>query len=71
MKIILRSLKRYMILDAGTYSVVGQVCDRILVMKDGEVVESGPSRDVLLAPQHPYTRRLLAALPVLPAAEAA
>ena len=44
-------------------AVVGQVCDRILVMKDGEVVESGPSQDVLTSPRHAYTRRLLAAVP--------
>jgi len=31
------------------------------VLKDGEVVESGPAREVLHAARHPYTRRLLAA----------
>jgi peptide/nickel transport system ATP-binding protein len=42
-------------------AVVAQVCDRILVMKQGRVVESGATRSVLSAPRHPYTRALLAA----------
>lgn len=43
--------------------VAAQICDRILVMKSGEVVEQGPSARVLTAPDHPYTRDLLAAAP--------
>jgi ABC-type microcin C transport system duplicated ATPase subunit YejF len=34
---------------------------RVLVMKDGQVVEQGEASAVLSAPAHPYTRRLLAA----------
>ncbi|MDT3331003.1 ABC transporter ATP-binding protein [Microbacterium sp. KSW-18] len=37
--------------------------DRIIVMNQGEIVESGPSRAILEAPQHPYTQRLVAAAP--------
>ena len=51
--------------------VVHHLADDVLVMKDGEVVESGDVDAVFTRPAHPYTRRLLAALPVLPAAEAA
>ncbi|MEI4472298.1 ABC transporter ATP-binding protein [Frigidibacter sp. MR17.24] len=43
--------------------VAAQICDRILVMKAGEVVEQGPAARVLTAPDHPYTRDLLAAAP--------
>ncbi|MGE7991031.1 dipeptide ABC transporter ATP-binding protein [Pseudomonas sp. NPDC089554] len=45
--------------------VVQQVSDRVLVMKDGAVVESGPVREVFARPQHAYTRTLLAAIPFL------
>ncbi len=44
-------------------AVVAQIADRVVVMKQGEGVESGTTRQILTAPQHPYTRRLLAAIP--------
>ncbi|MGW5699679.1 ATP-binding cassette domain-containing protein [Amycolatopsis japonica] len=42
-------------------AVVASVCERVLVMLDGEIVEAGTTRDVLTAPQHEYTKKLLAA----------
>jgi len=42
-------------------AVVGAVCDRLLVMRHGEVVEAGPAAQVLSAPASPYTATLLAA----------
>ncbi|MCP2167577.1 dipeptide ABC transporter ATP-binding protein [Goodfellowiella coeruleoviolacea] len=42
------------------------IADRVAVMYQGELVEVGPVEDVLLAPQHPYTRSLLAAMPNAP-----
>ncbi len=39
------------------------ICESMIVMKKGKLVESGPSQQVLSAPQDPYTQRLLAAVP--------
>ena len=43
--------------------VVSQVSDRVIVMKDGEIVEQGPAYDIFKKPKHPYTKQLLAAIP--------
>jgi peptide/nickel transport system ATP-binding protein len=43
--------------------VVAQLCDRVLVMYAGSVVEHGDVRSVFQRPQHPYTQKLLAAIP--------
>ncbi len=44
-------------------SLASEYCDRVVVMHAGHVVESGPVADLLSAPRHPYTARLLAATP--------
>ncbi|MFM1935392.1 MAG: Oligopeptide transport ATP-binding protein OppF [Planctomycetota bacterium] len=44
-------------------AVIHHICDRIAVMKDGRIVEEGTREQVIDAPQHPYTRRLLLAVP--------
>ncbi|MFD9033655.1 dipeptide ABC transporter ATP-binding protein [Streptomyces sp. NPDC059567] len=57
--------------DAGTalllishdLAVVARLADRIAVMHDGRLVETGPAAHLLEAPAHPYTRRLLEAVP--------
>ena len=46
-------------------SVVGHVCDRVAVMHRGQIVELGRTEEVYTNPQHPYTRRLIAAIPTL------
>ncbi|MFC5420548.1 dipeptide ABC transporter ATP-binding protein [Bosea eneae] len=51
-------------------SVVRHLCDRVAVMYRGRIVEEGPAGEVYDNPQHDYTRRLLAAVPVLPEAAA-
>ena len=43
--------------------VAAQVCDSIAVMRDGEIVEMGSTKDVFAQPRHQYTRELLAAVP--------
>jgi ABC-type glutathione transport system ATPase component len=40
-------------------AVVASVCERVLVMLDGEIVEAGSTREVLTRPKHEYTRKLL------------
>ncbi len=44
-------------------ALVRRFADRIAVMKDGEIVETGPVAEVFAAPAHPYTRMLLASVP--------
>src|SRR5262249_50818461 len=46
-------------------TIVEQICDRLLVMKDGRIVEEGPTKVVFEAPRHPYTKALLDAVPRL------
>ena len=46
-------------------AVVSQVAERVAVMYGGSLVETGPAREVLRAPAHPYTRGLLQAVPTL------
>jgi peptide/nickel transport system ATP-binding protein len=47
-------------------AVVRQVADEVMVMRDGEVCESGDAEQIFTRPAHPYTRELLAAVPDLP-----
>jgi peptide/nickel transport system ATP-binding protein len=45
-------------------AVVGMLADRVAVLYRGQLVEQGPVTQVLSEPRHPYTQRLLAAVPV-------
>jgi peptide/nickel transport system ATP-binding protein len=46
-------------------AVVGEVASRVAVMRAGQLVEEGPTARILTAPEHAYTRSLLAAVPTL------
>ncbi len=45
--------------------VVAEVADRVIVMLNGEMVEERPVKDIFADPRHPYTKKLLSAVPVL------
>jgi peptide/nickel transport system ATP-binding protein len=47
------------------FGVVAEIADKVAVLQHGELVETGTVEEVLTRPQHPYTRRLLAAVPSL------
>jgi peptide/nickel transport system permease protein len=47
------------------FGVVSAICDRVAVMYAGRIVETGPADEILAAPAHPYTDRLIACVPVL------
>jgi ABC-type dipeptide/oligopeptide/nickel transport system ATPase component len=48
-------------------SVAG-ICDRVVILHEGQLVESGTTAQVLTAPRHAYTQRLIAAMPHMPQA---
>jgi peptide/nickel transport system ATP-binding protein len=45
--------------------VVAEMCDRVIVMYAGQVIEEAPVRELFQHPQHPYTRGLIASIPTL------
>ncbi|MBX3078712.1 MAG: dipeptide/oligopeptide/nickel ABC transporter permease/ATP-binding protein [Cryobacterium sp.] len=50
------------LLVTHNFGVVADLCDRVAVMQNGRLVEAGEVRGLLRAPQHPYTKNLLAAM---------
>ena len=60
-----RELRLTLLLIAHNMAVVRHVCERMMVMYLGRVVEAGPTERLVADPRHPYTRALLAAVPRL------
>ncbi len=64
---LLRDMRRTLglgvLLITHDLSVIAQAADRVAVMYAGRIVETGPVRDVLRHPRHPYTQGLLASMP--------
>lgn len=52
-----------LVLVSHDLSVIRHVCDQVAVMRSGSIVEVAPTEQLFENPQHPYTRRLLAAIP--------
>ncbi len=63
-----RTTEMTLVLVSHDIGVVQNLSDAVIVMKDGRIVERGATEDVLLRPQEQYTKTLLAAIPVIPAA---
>ena len=60
-----RTLGTSMILVTHNLGIVSETADRVAVMYAGQIVEMGKVRELIDSPEHPYTRALLAAVPVL------
>jgi oligopeptide transport system ATP-binding protein len=71
---LMRELKQTsntaIVLITHALGVVAGLCDRVMVMYGGRIVEEAPVRDIFYAPQHPYTQGLLRSTPRLDEAHA-
>jgi peptide/nickel transport system ATP-binding protein len=65
MKELQQEIEMSIILITHDFGVVAGMCDRVVVMKDGELVEANDVTSIFNAPKHPYTKKLLEALPRL------
>ncbi len=65
MKSIKHNHNMAILLITHNFGIVADFADRVAVMFRGKIVESGPTKEVLRSPQHPYTRSLIACIPRL------
>lgn len=62
---LLRTEESSLLFVTHDMSVAKKLADRILVMKEGKIVEEGSRDQIFQNPQHPYTQKLLMAIPKL------
>ena len=62
---IQKETKTSILLITHDMSVVAKMCDRVIVMYAGQIIECAPVDQIFASPQHPYTERLLSAIPRL------
>jgi len=51
-------------------ALVALLCERLIVLEKGKIVEQGETQEILSNPQHAYTRKLLTSLPRMPKTDA-
>ena len=62
-RVLCRERKLGVIIITHDIGVIANIADRVAVMYDGSVVETGKARQILMAPKHQYTKSLIAAVP--------
>ncbi|WP_152365391.1 dipeptide ABC transporter ATP-binding protein [Microlunatus speluncae] len=62
---LVRDRKLTLLMISHDLSVLAAVCERIVVMRDGKIVEEGPAARVIAEPRHQHTKELAAAFPVI------
>jgi ABC-type dipeptide/oligopeptide/nickel transport system ATPase component len=62
---IKRELNMSILLITHNFGIIGGIAERVAVMFRGQIVETGPTTEVLRSPQHPYTRALIDCIPRL------
>jgi ABC-type dipeptide/oligopeptide/nickel transport system ATPase component len=65
MRELKRQLKMAMLLITHNFGIISGIADRVAVMFRGNIVEEGPTEDVLRNPQHAYTKALIGCIPQL------
>ena len=65
MKRINKEKKTAILFISHDLSLVRQLCKRVLVMKDGKIVEQGEAETIFANPKESYTKELIAAIPLV------
>ncbi len=65
MRDLRKRLKTSVVIISHDMGVIASMCDRVLVMREGEFVETGTAEDIFYRPKHDYTRMLLESMPRL------